>query len=67
VDGLEENTLVLKLVTLGQQVQVVVNVLVNLLGIPHLCQKTTEDTDTSHPHDLEGKTSIGSTSALTNT
>ncbi len=36
VDGLEKNTLVLELITLGQQVQVVVDVLVNLLGIPHL-------------------------------
>ena len=67
VNLLQKDRLILELVTLGQHVQVVVNVLVDLLGISHLLQKTTKDSDASHPQDLEGKTGVGSTSALTNT
>ena len=67
VDRLQQDALVLELVTLGQHVEGMVNVLVNLLGVTHLSQKTTEDTRTAHPDDLFGKTGIGSTATLTNT
>ena len=39
--------------------------LINLLGITHLVKQTTEDTNTAHPENLEGKTSVGSTTTLT--
>lgn len=67
MDSFEQNTLVLELVTLGMEVEGVVDVLVNLLGVTHLVKKTTKDTDTTHPENLERKTSVGSTTTLTNT
>ena len=67
VDSLKQDTLVLELVTLGVKVKGVVDVLVNLLGITHLVEETTEDTDATHPDDLEGETGVGSTTTLTDT
>ena len=67
VDGLNQDTLVLELVTLGEHVKGMVNVLVNFLSITHLLQKTPEDSGAAHPDDLEGKTSVGGTCALTGT
>jgi hypothetical protein len=55
------------LVTLGEHVQGVVDVLVDFLGVSELLQHSAEDSLAAHPQDLEGKTGVGSTSALTNT
>mmetsp|Transcript_17310 Transcript_17310/g.34720 ORF Transcript_17310/g.34720 Transcript_17310/m.34720 type:complete len:205 (+) Transcript_17310:540-1154(+) len=66
VDSLKQNALVLELVTFGMEVKGVVDVLVDFLRITHLAKKTTEDTNTAHPHDLERKTSVGSTTTLSN-
>lgn len=52
-------------VTLGLLVELVVEGLVNLARLSVLGEKTTEDTNTSHPKDLSGHTSIGSTLSLT--
>ncbi len=49
---LNEGTLVLEGVTLGEVVQLVVEVLVDLSGGAVLDQKTTEDTETAHPENL---------------
>jgi hypothetical protein len=49
---LNEGTLVLEGVTLGEKVQLVVEVLVDLSGGAVLDQKTAEDTETAHPEDL---------------
>lgn len=49
---LNEGTLVLEGVTLGEVVQLVVEVLVDLSGGAVLDQKTAEDTETAHPQDL---------------
>jgi len=49
---LNEGTLVLEGVTLGEVVQLVVEVLVDLSGGAVLDQKTAEDTETAHPEDL---------------
>lgn len=64
---LEQHTLVLELVTLGVEVESVINVPVDFLGVAHLVEETTEDTDTTHPKDLEWKTGVGSTTTLTDT
>jgi hypothetical protein len=64
VNLLHQNLLVLELITLGKLVQRVVNVLVNLLGITHLFQETTQDASTSHPQHLKGQTRIGGTATL---
>ena len=47
-----ESTLVLEGVTLGQVVQLVVKVLVDLSGGTVLDEETAEDTETAHPDDL---------------
>ena len=47
-----ESTLVLEGVTLGQVVQLVVKVLVDLSGGTVLEEETAEDTETAHPDDL---------------
>jgi len=47
-----ESTLVLEGVTLGEVVELVVEVLVNLSGGTVLDKKTAEDTETAHPEDL---------------
>ena len=47
-----ESTLVLEGVTLGQVVQLVVKVLVDLSGGTVLDEKTAEDSETAHPEDL---------------
>jgi len=49
---LDEGTLVLEGVTLAQVVELVVEVLVDLAGGAVLDEQTTEDTETTHPHDL---------------
>lgn len=49
---LDESALVLEGVTLAQVVELVVKVLVDLAGGAVLDQKTAEDTETAHPHDL---------------
>ena len=67
MDGLEQHALVLELVTLGVEVEGVVDVLVNLLGVAHLVEETAEHTDTAHPEHLERETGVGGTPALTST
>lgn len=47
-----ESTLVLEGVTLGEEVELVVEVLVDLAGGAVLDEETAEDTETAHPDDL---------------
>ena len=49
---LNKGTLVLEGVTLAEEVQLVVEVLVDLSGGAVLDQKAAEDTETAHPEDL---------------
>jgi hypothetical protein len=65
VDVFHQDTLVLETVTLGLQVKVVIQVLIDLASFSVLGEKTTEDTHTTHPDNLAGHTSIGSTLSLT--
>ena len=67
VNLFEKDRLVLELVTLCEHVQGVVNVLVDFLGVSQFLQHAAKDSLATHPQDLEGKTGVGSTSALTNT
>ena len=67
VNGLQQDTLVLEVITLGEQVKGMIDVLVDLLGVAHLFQETAQDTNTAHPQDLERQTCIGSTATLTGT
>lgn len=65
VDLFEEDGLVLELVTLRKHVQGVVDVLVDFLGVSELLQHAAKDSLATHPQNLEGKTSVGGTSTLT--
>jgi hypothetical protein len=65
VDGLDQHVLVLELVTLCLQVQLVVDVLVDLLRVTILLQKTSENAASSHPEDCLWHTGIASTLSLT--
>jgi hypothetical protein len=47
-----ESTLVLEGVTLGEEVELVVQVLVDLSGGAVLDEETAEDPETAHPEDL---------------
>lgn len=62
---LDQGALVLEGVTLAGVVQLVVEVLVDLAAGTILDEETAEDTETSHPQDLLGHTSIGGTLSLT--
>lgn len=65
VDLLDEDALVLEVVALGEHVEGVVDVLVDLLGVAHLLEEAAEDADAAHPQDLLGETGVGGTTALT--
>jgi len=65
VDVFHEDTLVLKHITLGLEVQGVVQVLVDLASFSVLAEKATEDSHAAHPQNLTGHTGISGTLALT--
>ena len=65
VNVFHKHTLVLETVTLGLDVEGVVQVLVNLASLTVLAQKTAEDTHAAHPEDLGRHTGVGSTLSLT--
>lgn len=52
-------------VTLGRQVQLVVQVLVDLTGVSVFSQQSSQDSQSSHPDDLGGHTSVSGTLSLT--
>lgn len=62
---LNEGTLVLEGVTLGQVVQLVVKVLVDLAAGTVLDEETAEDSQTAHPEDLAWHSGILGTLSLT--
>ena len=67
VDGLNKHSLVLELVTLGCQIEVVVNIFCDLLALPILPQQPSQNSLSSHPQHLLGHSSVLSTLSLTMT
>jgi hypothetical protein len=67
VNFFDKDTLVLELVTLGEHIEGMVNVLVDLASIAHLFQQPPQNANAAHPQDLEWQTSIGGTTTLTST
>ena len=61
VNGLDEDVLVLELVTLGGKVELMVGVFVDLLVVSVLLEKTSDDTLAAHPQDLLGHTGVAGT------
>jgi len=67
MDVFNEGTLVLEGVTLTEMVKLMVKVLVDLASGTVLDKKTSENSETAHPHDLAGHTSILCTLPFTKT
>lgn len=65
VNGLHKNVLVLELVTFGSEVQLVVDVLVDLLGVSVLLEESTENASSAHSEHLDGHTSLTGSLSVT--
>ena len=65
VDGLDQYVLVLEEVTLGSEVEVMVDILGDLLGLSVLSQKSSKDSLSSHPENLAWHSGVGGTLSLT--
>lgn len=65
VDGLDKDSLVLELVTLGGQVEVMVDLLGDLLGLSVLSKKSSKNSLSAHPLDLDWESGVGGTLSLT--
>jgi hypothetical protein len=65
VNGLDQDSLVLELVTLGAKVELMVDVLGDLLGVAVLSEEASEDSLSAHPQDLLGHTGVLGTLSLT--
>ena len=65
VDELHQDTLVLEHVTLGLQVQLVVKMTINLLGLTVTLEETPQNTHPFHPHFFLGHSGILGTFPLT--
>jgi hypothetical protein len=67
VDSLHKNILVFELVTLCTEVELVVNVLVDFLGVSVLLEESTENAGSADGKDLGGHTGLSSTLSVTST
>mgnify|MGYP007004418923 CR=1 FL=1 len=67
VDGLNQNRFVLELVTLGAEVEVMVDILGDLLGFSIFLEKSSEDSLSTHPQDLGWHSCVSGTLSLTET
>lgn len=65
MNSLDQDSLVLVLVTLGVQVELMVQSLVDLAGLAVLAQESSQRSLSADPKDLDGESSIPSTSSLT--
>ena len=64
VDGLDQHGLVLELVTLGSDVEVVVDILGDLLGLSVLLEQSSQDSLSSHVEHLGWHTGVSGSSSL---
>ena len=58
VDSFDKNGLVLVEVTLGSNIEVMIDILGNFLSLSVLPEKSSKDSLTSHPEDFDGHTSV---------
>ena len=65
VDGFNQDVLVLEEITLGCDVEMMIDILVNLLGFSILLEKSSENSSSSHPDDLGRHSSVSGTLSLT--
>ena len=64
VDGLDQDSLVLELVTLGSKVEVMVDILSDLLGLSVLLEQSSQDSLSSHVEHLGWHTGVSGSSSL---
>ena len=67
VDGFDQNVLVLEQVTLGGNVEMMIDILVDLLGFSIFLKKSSEDSLSSHPENLRRHSCVSGTLSLTET
>ena len=67
VDGFNQDSLVLELVTLGGEIEMMVDISVDLLGLSIFLEKSSEDSLSSHPQDLDWHSSVSSSLSLSET
>ena len=65
VDGLDQHRLVLELVTLRAEIEVMVDILGDLLGLSVLLEESSEDSLSSHPNNLRWHSGVSGTLSLT--
>jgi hypothetical protein len=67
VDGFNQDGLVLVLVTLGTEIEVMVDILGDLLGFSILLEESSKNSLSSHPEDLGWHSGVSGTLSLTET
>merc|ERR1719265_1571196 len=65
VDGLNQHILVLEQVTIGCEIEMMVNILADLFGLSILSQESSENSLSSHPENLGWHSCVGGTLSLT--
>mgnify|MGYP000152921651 CR=1 FL=1 len=67
VDGFDQNGFVLELVTLGAEIEMMVDILGDLLGLSVLLEKSSEDSLSAHPQNLGWHTGVLGSLSLSET
>jgi hypothetical protein len=67
VDGFDQHGFVLELVTLGSEVEVMIDILGDLLGFSIFLKKSSKNSLSSHPEDLTWHSCVSGTLSLTHT
>ena len=67
VDGFDQNGFVLELVTLGAEIEVMVDILGDLLGLSVLLEESSKNSLSSHPENLGRHSGVSGTLSLTET
>ena len=65
VDGLNQDRLVFELVTLGSQIEMMVDILGDFLGLSIFLEKSSKNSLSSHPKDLRGHSCVFGSLPLT--
>ena len=65
MNSFDQQTLVCELVTLGSQVEVMVNIFADLLGVSILPQQSSQNSLSSHPENLLGHSGVLSSTSFT--
>ena len=67
VDGLNQHRFVLEKVTLGAEIEVMVDILGDFLGLSVFLEKSSKDSLSAHPENLGRHSSVSGTLSLTET